>query len=223
MHIYYDIEQKTDEWFNLKWGKISGTSSKDLFGAKKIKDLAVFDRIMGEKSSEVIIEEKGFVSLAMENGSILEERARIELQAERGIEFLEAGFIERTLTHGHSPDGISKDKKYGCEIKAPGLKAHNSYCRLNVLPKEYAPQVVNMFACVDTLESLFFCSYNPNYKRMQLFVLEITRDYEIKIGTKTDTIGNHAKHLINRVDELEEGIIDEIEILEERINNKTKF
>ncbi len=236
MKIYKEINQRSLEWFDLKWSKVSGTSadyflklntSKGFQLDKKAQDinfskLDLFDEIMAQKNESITVEES-YVNEAMQRGIDLEPVAMSELINQTGIDFQEVGFIERTLTHGHSPDGISKCETIGVEIKCPTSKVHNKTIRANETPLNHLAQCVNMFACVDTLKSLYFVSFRPESTLCPLFINVLTRETEISIDKKTYTIGQLAAILIDRIDEMELKIEEETKVIKERNQLKTAF
>ena len=235
--IHYDIIQGDINWHSLRWARISGTSA-DLFLKlntakgfaleKESKDMDLsklkdFDRIMSEKRSEFVLQDEGFISEAMQRGKDLEPLARQELINETGVPFVEAGFIERTATHGHSPDGITEDMKKGCEIKCLGGANHNKITRTGELPREYLAQCINMFACVQELEELYFCSFNPDFKDFPLVIVVLTRDTVLTYDKKDYTIDQLAHKLIDRVDGFEQQIIEACNEITQRRLNALKF
>ena len=80
-----------------------------------------------------------------------------------------------------------------------------------------------MFACVDTLKSLYFVSFRPESTLCPLFINVLTRETEISIDKKTYTIGQLAAILIDRIDEMELKIEEETKVIKERNQLKTAF
>ena len=223
MYIDYDLKQGSEEWHELKNAKIGGTRAKSVQVKKSITEAVIFDEVMSERNTFFNYEE-GFTSEAMQRGIDLEPLAIEEVTKETGIIFKDAGWIGRNDYHGHSPDGISTCEKIGLEIKCPSAKVHNSYVRENKIPLEYVWQIVNFFAMDESIERLYFASFNPDYLLMPLFLLEVTRESVIFTSKKDSAIVSElAADLNKNVDDLILKIKQEEKVIIQRISNKLKF
>ena len=223
MYIDYKLKQGSEEWHELKNAKIGGTRAKSVQVKKSITEAVIFDEVMSERNTFFNYEE-GFTSEAMQRGIDLEPLAIEEVTKETGIIFKDAGWIGRNDYHGHSPDGISLCEKIGLEIKCPSAKVHNSYVRDNKLPLEYVWQIVNFFAMDESIERLYFASFNPDYLLMPLFLLEVTRESVIFTSKKDSAIVSElAADLNKNVDDLILKIKQEEKVIIQRISNKLKF
>ena len=223
MYIDYDLKQGSEEWHELKNAKIGGTRAKSVQVKKSITEAVIFDEVMSERNTFFNYEE-GFISEAMQRGIDLEPLAIEEVTKETGIIFKDVGWISRNDYHGHSPDGISLCEKIGLEIKCPSAKVHNSYVRDNKLPLEYVWQIVNFFAMDESIERLYFASFNPDYLLMPLFLLEVTRESIIFTSKKDSAIVSElAADLNKNVDDLILKIKQEEKVIIQRISNKLKF
>lgn len=223
MYIDYKLKQGSEEWHELKNAKIGGTRAKSVQVKKSITEAVIFDEVMSERNTFFNYEE-GFTSEAMQRGIDLEPLAIEEVTKETGIIFKDAGWIGRNDYHGHSPDGISLCEKIGLEIKCPSAKVHNSYVRENKIPLEYVWQIVNFFAMDESIERLYFASFNPDYLLMPLFLLEVTRETVIFTSKKDSAIVSElAADLNKNVDDLILKIKQEEKVIIQRISNKLKF
>ena len=223
MYIDYKLKQGSEEWHELKNAKIGGTRAKSVQVKKSITEAVIFDEVMSERNTFFNYEE-GFTSEAMQRGIDLEPLAIEEVTKETGIIFKDAGWISRNDYHGHSPDGISLCEKIGLEIKCPSAKVHNSYVRENKIPLEYVWQIVNFFAMDESIERLYFASFNPDYLVMPLFLLEVTRESIIFTSKKDSAIVSElAADLNKNVDDLILKIKQEEKVIIQRISNKLKF
>ncbi len=223
MYIDYKLKQGSEEWHELKNAKIGGTRAKSVQVKKSITEAVIFDEVMSERNTFFNYEE-GFTSEAMQRGIDLEPLAIEEVTKETGVIFKDAGWIGRNDYHGHSPDGISLCEKIGLEIKCPSAKVHNSYVRENKIPLEYVWQIVNFFAMDESIERLYFASFNPDYLLMPLFLLEVTRESIIFTSKKDSAIVSElAADLNKNVDDLILKIKQEEKVIIQRISNKLKF
>lgn len=223
MYIDYKLKQGSEEWHYLKTAKIGGTRAKSVQVKKSITEAVIFDEVMSERNTFFNYEE-GFTSEAMQRGIDLEPLAIEEVTKETGVIFKDAGWIGRNNYHGHSPDGISLCEKIGLEIKCPSAKVHNSYVRENKIPLDYVWQIVNFFAMDESIERLYFASFNPDYLLMPLFLLEVTRESIIFTSKKDSALVSElAADLNKNVDDLILKIKQEEKVIIQRISNKLKF
>jgi len=179
--IRHNIEQRTIEWFELRRGKITGTTSKGLF----VKS----DTLLIELISEVIEDfemEESYTSQAMQEGIEKEPYAREELSKEVFVSFKEVGFLQNVAIPilCISPDGISEDDTVGCEIKCPSAKKHTSTILANEIPSDNIHQCLHYFTVNPKLEILYFASYRPECLVKPLWWTAITLDSPIDLGTK---------------------------------------
>ena len=179
MISYKNIEQKSEEWFRLKWGKIGGTASNGLFN--KTDTLAI--DILSQRCEEYEHIE-GFVSDDMARGNFLEPKAREYLEKLTNLTFEETGWLqsEENELLGISPDGITPDETVQCEIKCFGRKNHYKTLLEEEIPRENLAQVIHAFTVNPKLESLYWIAYRP--ESPSPFVQEVTRDTLFDMGWK---------------------------------------
>lgn len=182
MIVRKDIIQNTPEWFQIKWGKIGGSTSKGLF----VNSDTLLDEILSELTEDFQMEEDGYVSKEMQSGIDLEPFARKQLSKFTGIEFEEAGWLqcEEISILGISPDMISIDETVTGEVKCPSRKRHISTVRCREIPSDNIHQCLHYFTVNPKLERHYFCSFRPECL-YPLFVKEITRKSLIDLGTKS--------------------------------------
>lgn len=70
MKIYNDIQQGTPEWKELRWGKIGGSSAKDIM-VDKIENAAIINQLVFEHTED-FVEEDEYISAYMQRGNDLE-------------------------------------------------------------------------------------------------------------------------------------------------------
>lgn len=219
MYIDYDLKQGSEDWHEIKNGKISGTRAKSVMVKKDISNAVIFDEIMSERNTTFKYTE-GFTSDAMKRGIELEPIAIKEVEKQTGVLFYEAGLLIRNDNHIHSPDGISGCETIGLEVKCPSAKTHNSYVREGKIPLEYVYQIVNYFAMSESIEKVIFASYHPDYNLKPLFLLEINRQSVIFTSKKdSDTIENLVLTLNQNVDNLINEVENEEQLIKQS-NNK---
>jgi putative phage-type endonuclease len=115
MKIYQNIEQGTQEWFDLKAGKFGSSDASTL--ATNGKGL---ETLCYKKVAEILIGNKsdGFTNEHMQRGIELEPMARSAYEIEKGILVDQVGYIELGNHVGGSPDGLVGDDGL-IEIKCP--------------------------------------------------------------------------------------------------------
>lgn len=164
--IKVNCEQGSEEWFNLRHGRITGSKFSDLMAGK---ETAAYRNLIAEiASSNFDIEDDSdkYVSEDMERGTLLEPEAREFYSKLRGVEVQQIGFILPDNDYkdwiGVSPDGLVGDNGL-IEIKCPKISTHLSYISKGVLPNTYKYQVYGLL-WVTGLEWLDFISYYPGLK-----------------------------------------------------------
>lgn len=186
MKVYKEIEQGSLEWYQIRYGKVGGSSSSQLH----VKSDTLLNELVSCRMEPFDPDEAdGFKSAAMERGNELEPEAREVLSVSTGVQFEEFGWLEmdECSIMGISPDGMTSDRRIGCEIKCPSRSTHARYVREDVLPLDYVDQVVQFFAVNDDLEEVWFCSYRPE-SVVHLFKVLVTRDSLVNSGTKAKPV-----------------------------------
>jgi hypothetical protein len=181
--MWHDIEQNSPEWFELRAGKVTGSSiskvmanySKD-FGepAKKLAILIAVEQLRGKKSGG-----STFTNSNMERGHIEEPVARGLYEDKFFVNVTNGGFFDNGNT-GSSPDGIV-GKKGLIEVKS-AFEVHIHYERLrkNTFDSGYKWQLIfNMKeAGADWID---FVSYCPDFtEHNNLFVVRLVKEDFVK-------------------------------------------
>lgn len=184
MIAHWNIKQGTEEWHQIRWGKIGGTTSKGLF----VKSDTLLDELLSEITEPFELEDS-FESADMVRGFELEPLARQEVSLYIGCELLECGWLqcEEIPLLGISPDGITSDMTISAETKCPARKKHMSTIRTNEIPLDNLHQCVHYFTVNPHLEKHYFASFRPEAIK-PLFVKELTRQSEVNLGTKAKPV-----------------------------------
>tara|TARA_R110002167_G_scaffold234388_1_gene439629 strand:- start:8385 stop:9032 length:648 start_codon:yes stop_codon:yes gene_type:complete len=178
MKIYEKIEQRSVEWFEVKWGKIGGTLSKGL----NVKSDTLFLELFSQRIEEFEPSDE-FDTAATARGKDLEPFAIQYLQDYTGYKFNDFGWIQSTRNEliGISPDGLTEDLTIGAEVKCFGRKKHTEVIVSQEIPNDNVSQCVHYFTANHKLEKLYFCCFRP--ESVKSFVKEITLDSLVNIGT----------------------------------------
>lgn len=183
MTIRTDIQQGTEEWHAIKWGKIGGTRAHSLL----VGSDTLLDELLAEITEEFDYME-GYTSDAMTRGIFMETEAREALSKYTGVEFIQVGWLQSD-THpllGISPDGMTECMTASAEIKCPGGKRHVRTCRKGEIPRDNIRQSIHYFTVNPILQDHYFCSYRPEAMQ-KMFVKKITRECLVDIG-KTEKV-----------------------------------
>lgn len=171
----HNIEQGSPEWFDLRIGKITGSSS-----ARCVKSnwLEYADQLAAERLTGTNDDDNTFESFDMIRGKELEPLARQKYEQLFGIELFVPGFIQPDDMDyfGMSPDGIYKDMTGAIEIKSPRAKKHIQYIRHNKVPTEHMAQIIAAFICCESLKFVDFVSFCPDLDTFSLWVKRLRRE-----------------------------------------------
>jgi putative phage-type endonuclease len=204
------IEQRTEEWFQQRLGKVTASRISDVIAKTKTGVSTSRQNYLVQLVSERLTGKKGdsFVNQAMLDGIERESAARELYMLTRGVSVTEVGFFDHPVikNSGASPDGAvnaEEDGKYAglIEIKCPIETTHTNTLMSKSVPSKYIPQIQWQMASVSpNVKWCDFISYNPNFPdTMQLFVARVDRD---------DTyIGELEAEVIKFLDEVEQTII----------------
>jgi putative phage-type endonuclease len=172
------MEQRTDEWFAARIGKVTASRVADViaktksgYGAGRANYLAdlVVERLTGQKA-------QGFSNAAMEWGTQTEPQARAAYSAKTGIMVEEVGFIDHPTVamSGASPDGFAEEGLI--EVKCPNTATHLEYVLAELPPLKYFTQMQWQMACTGR-PWCDFVSFDPRLpERLQLLVVRVPRD-----------------------------------------------
>ena len=180
MNLIKELEQRTDEWKAIRKGSIGGTRAKAVMMKN---NLPLIDELIAEKHSDEV--EENFVNEAMQRGIDLEPIAISEFSEATSYEVESFGMVTNERFPGcHlSPDGLILDgagvPMAGVEVKCPSTKKHVEYLRTRKIPAEYKYQIFHYFSLVETIDQMFFVSYDPRFEIRPLYILPINRE-EIK-------------------------------------------
>lgn len=179
MEIVDMTEQRTDEWFAQRLGKVTASSlhkvlskTKTGYGADRGNYLTqlVLERLTGQKADS-------YTNAAMQWGIDQEPHARAAYEAARGVLVTEVGFIPHPTIEmaGASPDGLVEDGMV--EIKCPDSKtALECWLSKNPVEGKYFAQMQWQMRCADRP----WCDYVVFDPRMpvkaQLLVVRVNRD-----------------------------------------------
>lgn len=188
MKIHF-FEQNSTEWENIRKGKITASTFKDLISSTTLK---VSQSVASKKAIAKIVasgvcdrfgEAENTISKLpwVMNGIDCEARARILYQKSQERIVREVGFIEHDSgLAGFSPDGLVDGGMI--EIKTQCQKEH-FYCKLfgfDEWLKKYKPQILFSMAINDDIQFCDCISYNEDFNTREdrLIIHRYERDEE---------------------------------------------
>lgn len=201
----HQVDQKTDEWFHLRKGKITGTDLKAIMGTPKAKQDAIYE-IVSQRLT-VGVENDDNYENPMARGNRLEPFAIAAFEFETGKKVNRIGLSESDENPriANSPDGLI-GKHEAIEVKCMGGKNHVKTWLTNEIPDDYRWQVVQYFVVNEGLKKLYFVAYNPDIPSHPLHVIGATReelaDDIAKAKTAQDNFLFEVEEILKKIIEL---------------------
>jgi|TARA_R110000765_G_scaffold177044_2_gene282366 putative phage-type endonuclease len=183
------MEQRSDEWFAARTGKITASTFKDMMTVVKtgesqykikLRQKLAIERLTGKRIDDT------FVNKAMQDGIDREPIAKELFEKRYGFVVNNVGFINNkdVPMSGASPDGLIGDDAV-VEIKCPTHITHFNNLMATKLPKQYNYQVQWQMACAECSRA-HFISYHPDYPdNLNIKYILVERDDELIENMKT--------------------------------------
>ena len=173
------MEQRTDQWFSARIGKVTASRVADVVAKTKSGYSASRDNYMAQLVCERLTGKptEGFSSTAMQWGTDTEPLARAAYEAKMDVLVDEVGFIDHPsiVNSGASPDGLVGADGL-IEIKCSNTNTQIDTLLTQTVPKKYADQIFWQMACTNR-DWCDFVSYDPRLPPdLQLFIKRIPRD-----------------------------------------------
>jgi len=212
--IFMDIQQGSDEWFQMRLGKVTASKIADLMskiksgesaGRKKLKNELVRERLTGKRV-------QGYTNAAMERGTALEPLARASYEVKRGLFVDQIAFVNHPVISmaGCSPDGmIGSDGLI--EIKCPLPDNHLEHFindGKDLVSRYYAQVQFQMACCGVDRKWCDLVSFDPDISEpLQLFIKRIYRDEDFISQAEAEVIefNNEVDLIVQQLKEKENG------------------
>ena len=197
------MEQRTDEWFAARLGKVTASRIADVMAKTKSGPSASRTNYMAELIVERLTGKAGdsYQNAAMIWGTNTEPLARAAYEAHRGVLVEETGFVPHPYIAmaGASPDGLVGTDGL-VEIKCPNTATHIDTMMTEKVPMKYILQMQWQMLCTGR-EWCDFVSYDPRMpEEMQLFVqrhpfsndtaLDMIREVEAFLSELDEMVSN---------------------------------
>ena len=177
------IEQMSDEWFELRRGRMTGSHGQEIANNGKGLDTYLHTLMAGYFATT---QEERYTNADLERGIALEETAIAMYSAETGYEIDQVGFVEIDEYIGCSPDGMVKEHKGLIEVKCKNNTNHFKnflYGEKKIESKYIWQMQMNML--LTKSDWCDYIAYNPNFEK-DLIIIRIKANEEkfdkLKIG-----------------------------------------
>ena len=174
-----EIEQRSDEWFAQRLGKVTASRVADVIAKTKTGYSTSRENYMAQLVVERLTQTKAesYTNAAMQWGTDQEPFARAAYEAAQGVMVEEVGFVPHPTIEwaGASPDGLVGDDGL-VEIKCPNTATMIEALLTKKVPQKYFTQMQFQLSCTGRK----WCDYVVFDPRMpakaQLFVTRVERD-----------------------------------------------
>ena len=163
MKIYLEtqIEQRSDEWFIAKQGKISASDIGDLLGTKNARTKYIQKKAFEILRNPPLAGVDDIMTRDMQRGIDNEPAAVSNIENRLSISDLKVGYVQFTDYFGFSPDFIDTTKTVGAEIKCLQSAAMADAVFNNaVMNKKHYWQCLTYFL-VPTIQTVHYALFSP--------------------------------------------------------------
>lgn len=200
-----EIEQRTDEWFAARLGKVTASRVADVMAKTKTGYSTSRDNYMAQLICERLTgqRQESYSNAAMEWGTQTEPLARAAYEIHKSVLVEEVGLIDHPFLPmcGASPDGLI-DIDGMLEIKCPNTATHFDTLLNSQMPNKYMPQVQWQMACANRLW-VDFVSFDPRAPEgLQLFITRIDRDDKYILDMEAE-VNKFLQELEEKINQLE--------------------
>jgi len=170
------MDQRTDEWFAARLGKVTASRIKDVLAGKTTAARRNYlAQLVVERLTQKAPE--SFTNAAMQWGTDQEPFARAAYEAKTGVLVDETGLVDHPVIpmSGASPDGLVANDGL-VEIKCPNTATHMDTLLTKTPDSDYVGQMQWHMACTGR-KWCDFVSFDPRMpENLQLCVIRVNRD-----------------------------------------------
>jgi putative phage-type endonuclease len=173
------MEQRTEEWFAARCGKVTASRVADIIAKTKTSYSTSRENYLAQLVCERMTKKpaESYSNAAMQWGTDQEPFARAAYEAAKDVLVDELGFaIHPTIEGaGASPDGLVGE--FGLvEIKCPNTATHIETLLTQTVPTKYITQMQWQMACTQR-QWCDYCSFDPRMDEgLQLFIKRVEYD-----------------------------------------------
>lgn len=197
------MEQRTEEWFAARLGKVTASRIKDVMAGKttaarrNYMAQLVVERMTGKAP-------ESFTNAAMQWGTDQEPFARAAYEARNGVLVDETGLVDHPVIPmaGASPDGLVGADGL-VEIKCPNTATHLDTLLTKTPDADYIGQMQWQMACTNR-KWCDFVSFDPRMPEgLQICVIRVNRD-DKKIGEMEKEVIKFLSEVDKKISKLKE-------------------
>lgn len=198
------MEQKSEEWFKARLGKVTASRVADVLAKTKTGYSASRDNYMAQLVVERMTntQAESFTNAAMQWGTDQEPFARAAYEVAQNVMVEETGLVDHPTIPmaGASPDGLIGEDGL-VEIKCPNTATHIDTLLTQTVPGKYITQMQFQMACTGR-QWCDFVSFDPRMPaKAQLFVKRVMRD-EVFIKEMETEIKKFLAEVTGKVEQL---------------------
>ena len=173
------MEQRSDEWFAARLGKVTASRVADVIAKTKTGPSASRENYATQLVLERLTNKQAdsYTNAAMQWGTETEPMARQAYELKRGLFVNETGFVDHPTIEmsGASPDGLVGTDGL-IEVKCPNSATHMETMLTQKVPAKYIPQMMWQMACTGR-NWCDFVSYDPRFpENLQIFIERVEYD-----------------------------------------------
>lgn len=171
--IIHNFDQRTDEWYQIRLGKLTGSDFHTFLGNGETKKNKLL-----QKAAEKITgksDEEHFVTEDIQRGIDLEDEAILAYEMTSGNNVDKVGFIEENEFVGCSPDGLVGDDGI-IEVKCP----KQSVFLKQVIDQKIKPEYYTQIQFNLLISGRKWCDYIAYNKNFPLFIKRFEIDTEAR-------------------------------------------
>ena len=198
------MEQRTEEWFKARLGKVTASRVADVIAKTKSGYSSSRDNYMAQLICERLTGQQGesYTNAAMQHGVDTEPLARSAYEALHGLLVEEVGFVQHPTIEmaGASPDGLVG--LFGIlEVKCPNTATHIDTLINSTVPTKYITQMQWQMRCCDR-QWCDFVSFDPRLPLdLQLFIKRVEYDAEY-VAMLEKEVNQFLDELVNKIKKL---------------------
>jgi putative phage-type endonuclease len=173
------MEQKSDEWFAARLGKVTASRVADVIAKTKTGYSASRENYMAQLVVERLTntQAESYTNAAMQWGTDQEPFARAAYEVQQNVLVDETGLVDHPTIEmaGASPDGLVGEDGL-VEIKCPNTATHIDTLLTQTVPAKYITQMQFQMACTGR-QWADFVSFDPRMpQKAQIFIKRVPRD-----------------------------------------------
>lgn len=173
------MDQRTDEWFAARLGKVTASRVADVIAKTKTGPSASRENYATQLVLERLTNKQAesYTNSAMQWGTETEPMARQAYELKRGLFVNETGFVDHPTIEmcGASPDGLVGADGL-IEIKCPNSATHMETILTQKVPAKYIPQMMWQMSCTGR-NWCDFVSFDPRFpENLQIFIERVIYD-----------------------------------------------